>query len=103
VRSDNVCFVGDRAVLVDWNWAAIGNPVIDLAAWLPSLHAEGGPPPEEILFGEPEAASLIAGFFAARAGLPPPPTAPKVRHVQLEQLRTALHWAARALALPPPG
>jgi hypothetical protein len=103
VRSDNVCFMGDRAVLVDWNWAAIGNPVIDLAAWLPSLHAEGGPPPEEILFGEPEAASLIAGFFAARVGLPPPPTAPKVRRVQLEQLRTALPWAARALGLPPPG
>jgi thiamine kinase-like enzyme len=48
VRSDNVCFAGDRAVLVDWNWAAIGNPVMDVAARLPSLHAEGGPPPEEI-------------------------------------------------------
>ena len=102
VRSDNVCFVGDRAVLVDWNWAAIGNPVLDVAAWLPSLHAEGGPPPEEILFGEPEAASLIAGFFAARAGLAPPPTAPRVAEVRFTQLRTALPWAARALGLPAP-
>jgi aminoglycoside phosphotransferase (APT) family kinase protein len=102
VRSDNVCFEGDRTVLVDWNWAVIGNPVIDVAAWLPSLEAEGGPPPEEILPDAPEAASLVAGFFAARAGLPPPATAPRVREVQLAQLRSALPWAARALALVPP-
>jgi hypothetical protein len=103
IRSDNVCFDRNRAVVVDWNWAAVGNPVMDVAAWLPSLEAEGGPPPEQILPDEPEAASLVAGFFAARAGLPPPPTAPLVRQVQLAQLRTALPWAARALALPGPG
>ncbi|HEY3069397.1 MAG TPA: hypothetical protein VGJ34_03695 [Gaiellaceae bacterium] len=40
VRSDNVCFLGERTVLVDWNWAVIGNPKVDVAAWLPSLHAE---------------------------------------------------------------
>jgi hypothetical protein len=44
----------------------------------------------------------MSGFFAARAGLPPIPTAPHVREVQLAQLRTALPWAARALGLPPP-
>jgi Phosphotransferase enzyme family len=102
VRSDNVCFDGERVVLVDWNWAAVGNPVVDVAAWLPSLEAEGGPPPEEILPDAPEAASFVAGFFAARTGLPPPPTTPRVREVQLAQLRTALPWAARALALRAP-
>jgi hypothetical protein len=101
VRSDNVCFDGERTLLVDWNWAVRGNPVIELAAWLPSLQAEGGPPPEAILRDEPEAAALVSGFFAARAGLPPPPTAPRVREVQLAQLRTALPWAARELGLPP--
>ena len=78
VRSDNPCFTAERTVLVDWNWAAVGNPVVDVATWLPSLEAEGGPPPEEILPDAPEAASLVAGFFAARTGLPPPPTAPRV-------------------------
>ena len=102
VRSDNACFLGDRAVLVDWNWAAVGNPVLDVAAWLPSLEAEGGPAPEEILPDAAEAASLIAGFFAARAGLRPPPTAPRLGEVRLAQLRTALPWAARVLGLPPP-
>jgi hypothetical protein len=102
VRSDNICFRGGRALLVDWNWAVRGNPVLDLAAWLPSLEAEGGPPPEALLSGEPGAAAFMGGFFAARAGLPPIPTAPHVRGVQLAQLRTALPWAARALGLPPP-
>ena len=35
-----------------------GNRVMDVAGWLPSLSAEGGPAPEEILPGEPEAASF---------------------------------------------
>jgi hypothetical protein len=100
VRSDNVCFAGERTLLVDWNWAVRGNPVIEVAAWLPSLEAEGGPPPEAILRDEPEAAALVSGFFAARAGLPPPPTAPRVRDVQLAQLSTALAWTVRELGLP---
>jgi Ser/Thr protein kinase RdoA (MazF antagonist) len=35
VRSDNLCFVGDRVVLVDWNWACRGHSTVDIAAWLP--------------------------------------------------------------------
>lgn len=102
VRSDNICFREGRALLVDWSWAVRGNPVLDLAAWLPSLQAEGGPPPEALLPAEPGAAAFMSGFFAARAGLPRIPTAPNVREVQLAQLRTALPWAARALGLPEP-
>jgi hypothetical protein len=75
--------------------------LIDLAFWLPSLHAEGGPPPEASLPDAPEWAAMVSGFFAARAGLPLIPSAPQVREVQLFQLRTALPWAVRALGLPP--
>jgi hypothetical protein len=103
VRSDNICLHRGRAYLVDWNWATVGNPLLDLVAWLPSLHAEGGPPPEEVIGdGAAELAALIAGFFAAQAGKPPPEGAPTVRTVQLAQLQTALPWACRALGLPPP-
>jgi hypothetical protein len=101
VRSDNVCFQGGRTLLVDWNWAVRGNPVVDVAAWLPSLEAEGGPPPEAILCDEREAAAFVSGFFAARAGLEPPTTAPRVREAQLAQLRSALPWTVRELGLPP--
>jgi hypothetical protein len=44
VRSDNICIRDGRAMLIDWNWAMVGNPDLDLAGWLPSLEAEGGRP-----------------------------------------------------------
>jgi len=102
VRSDNLCLRGGAAVLFDWNHAALGNPQLDVAFWLPSLHAEGGPRPEDVLDLDPAMAALVAGLFAARAGLPPIPTAPRVRVVQRAQLGTALPWVVRVLDLPPP-
>jgi hypothetical protein len=101
VRSDNLCFLGNRAVLVDWNLACTGSPRFDLASWLPSLENEGGPPPETFMPAVPEYAAVISGFFAARAGRPVIPDAPYVRDVQKAQLRSALPWAVRALGLPP--
>ena len=103
VRSDNICLRDGRTVLVDWNWACVGNGLVDAAAWAPSLHLEGGPAPDELIPGcPPSFAAMLAGFFGSRAGLPPPPTAPLVRDVQLRQLRVALPWAARLLGLPKP-
>lgn len=107
VRSDNLCLRGNRAVLVDWNGACIGNALLDTASWLPSLQAEGGPAPHQILPNEtpglPAIASLLAGFFCARAGLPPIAQAPHARPLQLIQAKTSLPWAARLLCLPTPG
>jgi Phosphotransferase enzyme family len=106
VRSDNLCIRDGRALFVDWNNACVGNAVVDTAAWLPSLQAEGGPAPEEVLPddtpGLPEIAALLAGYFSARAGLPPIPGVPHVRPLQIAQSRTALPWAARLLGLPAP-
>lgn len=103
LRSDNLCFVGERAVVVDWNWATVGNPQVDVAFWLPSLRAEGGPPPGQVLPDAPELAAQVSGFFAAAAGLPIIPHAPRVRAVQRTQLEAALPWACEALGLEPPG
>ena len=50
-----------------------GNAVLDMASWLPPLKAEGGPTPGGLpdeTPGLPEIASLLAGYFCARAGLP---------------------------------
>lgn len=101
LRSDNICFTDTRAVFIDWNLACLSNPKLDLGFWLPSLAYEGGPLPDEILPAAPEVAAWVAGFFAARAGLPDISDAPRVRLVQRQQLATALPWAVRALALPP--
>lgn len=105
VRSDNIALQGDRAVLVDWNWACIGNPLLDRATWAPSLHVEGGPPPEELVPECPPGfPAMLAGFWALRVGLPPPEgAAPGLRDLQLAQLGVVLPWAVRALDLPPLG
>ena len=99
VRSDNLCFADGRVVLVDWNLACAGNGEFDVAFWLPSLKLEGGPDPAEILPDAGPLAAVVAGFFAARAGLPRPPGAPTVREFQRRQLEVALPWAARELGL----
>jgi aminoglycoside phosphotransferase (APT) family kinase protein len=103
VRSDNLCLRDGRCLIVDWNWAARGNPQLDLTFWLPSLRLEGGPEPDAVGGGiDPELAALCAGFFACRAGLPEVPVAPGLRAIQRAQLEIALPWAARALGLSRP-
>lgn len=103
VRSDNLCLRDGEALLVDWNLAAVGNPAFDVAFWLPSLALERGPGPTELARAMPAVegfAAFVAGFFAARAGLPAPPAAPTVRAFQLAQLEIALPWASGVLDLP---
>lgn len=102
VRSDNLCFAGDRTLLVDWNHVARGNPLFDVAAWLPSLALEGGPLPEAVRPDAGVFAAALAGYFCSRAAMPPIPDAPRVRGVQLAQATTSLPWAARCLGLPAP-
>jgi hypothetical protein len=90
VRSDNLCIKDGRCILVDWNHASLGNPGLDVAFWAPSLALERGPDPWTL--GVDALAPLVAGFFAARAGLPKPAGAPTVRDFQREQARVALDW-----------
>lgn len=100
LRSDNLCLRPDHAVLIDWNHTCYGNPLLDFAFWLPSLCAEGGPLPDTALPDGGDAAAIVAGYFASRAGLPIIPEAPRVREIQKVQLRIALPWTVRALGLP---
>jgi Phosphotransferase enzyme family len=100
-RSDNICLRDGQVVIVDWNWAHTGNAAVDVAFWLPSLFAEGGPPPAQVLPDAGELTALVSGFFAPIVGLPPPAGAPTVRPLQLVQLKVALPWAVEVLGLPP--
>jgi hypothetical protein len=102
LRSDNLCSANGTVKLIDWAEARLANPELDIGFWLPSLHYEGGPPPEAILGDQPEIAAWVSGFFAARSGQPELCGAPRVRLVQREQLSTALPWVVRALRLPQP-
>lgn len=100
VRSDNLCFRDGRPVLVDWNHAVAGDPRWDRLLMLPSIELEGGPPMRELAREpDPGVIAWAAGFFAARAGLPPPRGAPRVRVFQRAQLELVLPWAAELLGL----
>lgn len=59
----------------------------------------GGPQTWAIVPDSGGLAALLAGYFASRAGLPAPPTAPRVRPFQLAQAQVALPWAARERGL----
>jgi hypothetical protein len=100
-RSDNMCVREGEALLVDWNWASVGNPMVDVAFWLPSLFVEGGPAPAELVPEAGELTAIVSGFFAPVAGRPPNFGAPTVRALQLAQLKVALPWAVEVLGLPP--
>lgn len=103
VRSDNLCFVENGQVkLVDWNWSCLGNGMLDVVAWLPSLRLEGGPLPDHLLSGEAELVACMAGYWAYRAGMPAPSAGSRVRHIQRQLLEIALPWCARSLGLSEP-
>lgn len=106
VYSGNVCFVDDRAVLIDWATAARGNPDLDVAFAIVSVLAEGGQiPARPLLADEGSWAALLAGHNALEASSPLPAWAePKstLRQDQLGDLRVALSWAASVLQLPTP-
>jgi hypothetical protein len=103
VRSDNLCLLEDRVVLVDWNNTLRGRRDFDLHCFAQTLASEGGPPPEVVL---PDAdvplVTLLAGYFARNATKPQIPDAPHVRRVQQSQLRVCLPWMARLLDLGKP-
>ena len=90
LRSDNLCLLGQRVVLVDRNWAVRGPAEPDLARWLPSLRRDGGPLPELVAPGLGGYAAAIASYFAVNAALPPVPDSPMLRDFQLDQLLISL-------------
>jgi hypothetical protein len=70
---------------------------------LHTIEMEGGPPARTLApDADPGIVAWLAGFFAARACLPPPEGAPRVRGFQRAQLRVVLPWAAELLDLPAP-
>ena len=106
VHSGNVCFPDGRAVLTDWATAARGNPDLDVAFAIVSVRAEGGRLPRRRLLEDEGAWSArLAGHNAVEASSPMPDWAEPgstLRLEQLEDLRVALPWAARASGLEPP-
>jgi len=102
-RADNILLTDDRVVFVDWPWACIGAPWFDLAAMLPSVAMQGGPPPDEVFTAHPlgrEAdadrvtvvVNALAGVFTYLSRLPDPPGLPTLRAFQAAQAEVAVDW-----------
>ncbi len=115
IRSDNLIFAEDRVLLIDWPVLSYGPQLLDIAFFLPSLAGQGGPPcaqglkryeqaagvdfaPDDVAI----AAAVVAGFFAARAGLPEIAALPRLRWVQKLQLFPALDWMCDASSIGRP-
>lgn len=99
VRSDNVCFQGERVILVDWSEARRGSARFDLASFLGSGVIEDGPDPYDIM---PEAGSFAAWRAAQLADRALNETSsPKWLLAVFQRMaRDHLRWAARCLELP---
>jgi hypothetical protein len=104
VYSGNVCFVGPRALLVDWDTAGRGNRWVDVAFALLNVRAEGARLPDVGLPQEGDYAALLSGHFAVEAPAPLPEWAEgsSLREAMVGDLRHALEWTAEALGLPRP-
>jgi aminoglycoside phosphotransferase (APT) family kinase protein len=103
LRADNILLTPDRVVFVDWPWASVGAPWIDLLLFLPSVSMQGGPDPWDIFdhhrlgrAAPPEAIDAVlasvAGFFVWGACQPPPPGLPTLRPFQRGQGLAAVAW-----------
>lgn len=97
-----------RAVAVDWPYAGRGAAFCDLVGMLPAVHAEGGPPPHEVLArtalpGAPDDGAVtaflatIAAYFVDSSLEPPPPGIPHVRAFQRAQAEVCIDWLRERL------
>ncbi len=70
IRADNLLLTPDRVFVVDWPWACLAQPWLDLLGLLPSVRMQGGPPPQAIFDQHPVARDADpAAVTAVLAGL----------------------------------
>lgn len=99
LRSDNLCIGDEQVYLIDWNWAQLGNPTLDLGFFINTVCMETGRQQEIFLQDAPAEAASLCGFFADQCGRTPIPGAPRVRALQRAQCLTALPWLSRLFNL----
>jgi hypothetical protein len=105
-RADNLLLTDDRVYVVDWPWATIGTPWVDLVSMLPSVAMQGGPDPELLWGAHPLARGVdrerVDAFLAALAGMfswqslqSPAPGLPTLRPFQAALGKHVRAWLAR--------
>ena len=99
VRSDNVCFLGDRVVLVDWSNARRGNALHDRTSLALTVAIEGGPQPFVLFPDAGDYAAWHAAQLERRIERLDADAPPWLRAVLERLFAVALDWAARCLGL----
>jgi hypothetical protein len=106
LRADNLLLTRPGCWWLTGPWPASGPAWVDLLLLLPSVRAQGGPPPER-LFGrhavargaDPDAVTAVlaavAGYLVRESRQPPPPGLPTLRAYQHSHSRPALAWLRR--------
>ena len=109
LRTDNMLLRPDGSVaLVDWPWAAAGDPVMDLVCLLPSALADGARDPEALLgstaagrAADPDQVTCLVAAFAGRmeehARRPAPGGMPTLRAFQAAQAKVSREWLQERL------
>lgn len=104
LRADNLLIrPGGGLTIVDWPWACVGAPFLDLCFMLPSVGLGGGPSPAAVvdrygLFADVGGEDLtmvlaaLTGFFLRSSLDPAPPGLPRLRAFQRAQADVALGW-----------
>jgi hypothetical protein len=106
VRADNVLLTAGGVVFVDWPWACVGAPWVDLVLFAPSVAMQGGPQPEWVLASSRAGAAAdaesvaamvaaVAGHFTWQALQPAPPGLPGLREFQRAQGKPSRAWLRR--------
>jgi aminoglycoside phosphotransferase (APT) family kinase protein len=109
LRADNLLLTEHGVVVVDWPWACIGSPLLEVVGLAPSVAMQGGPDPDGLLAmtaagraADRETvtalACAVAGYFTAVALQPPPPGLPTVRAFQAAQGAVARRWLAELVS-----
>jgi Ser/Thr protein kinase RdoA (MazF antagonist) len=101
VRSDNVCFVGDRVVLVDWSEARRGSARFDVWNLAQTLPLETDVEPFDVAPDGAAFAATSAARNAERIYAQPESLPPWLMGVLRRIGAIDLDWAARCLDLPP--
>lgn len=103
-RGDNMLITPDgEAVLVDWPWAGVGDPLLDVVGFVPSAMMNGAGDPEAMLLAtsagrsaDPEAVTALvvafAGLMEEACRRPPPPGIETVRAFQRAQADASGQW-----------
>ncbi|NUO60097.1 MAG: phosphotransferase [Hamadaea sp.] len=103
LRADNFLLTTTGFAVVDWPAACLGVRWLDLMISLPSVAMHGGGDPEALWSAHPlsreadpgavdSVLATLAGYFLARAVLPPVPLLPTLRDFQRAQGEVALRW-----------